>query len=345
MHPNAFAPAGRWIGGHRMTIYTWARPRRFPRLPPPESRYFDVAADARVLALCYWQNRPRTHPTVLALHGLEGSATAHYMQGVADKAYARGFNVVLLNQRNCGGTEHLSATLYHSGLTDDPRAVIEELEAVDGLDAIGVIGYSLGGNLALKLAGERERVPAALSAVAVVSPTMDLETCVRALEQPQNCLYQWNFVRNLKARMGRKRRLFPGRFDAPSLRGVRTVRQFDDLFTARFFGFGTAERYYREASSLRVVDRIGVPTLILSAADDPFVPPAQFDAPALRQNPNITVLITPAGGHCGYIEDPQDDDGYWAERTAVAFLERHVPAPLVAAGAPARAVFSLSASG
>jgi predicted alpha/beta-fold hydrolase len=283
-----------------MTIYTWARPRLFPRLPRPELRFFDVAADARVLALCYWQPGKRDAATLLALHGLEGSASAHYMQGLADKAWAAGMNVVLLNQRNCGGTEALSATLYHSGLTTDPRVVLAELIAVDGLDRFAVIGYSLGGNLALKLAGEWvDGAPGQLRAVCAVSPTMDLGCCVSALERRANSLYQWNFVRNLKNRMRRKARLMPDRFDVSRLHEVHSVRMFDDLYTAPHFGFGTADRYYFEASSLRVVDRIRVPTLIVSAADDPFVPSGQFDTPAIRNNPMISVRITEFGGHCG----------------------------------------------
>jgi predicted alpha/beta-fold hydrolase len=325
MHASDFTAAARWAGGHRMTIYTWARPRRFPRLPRPEPRYFDVAPNARVLALCYWQAERRCCPTLLALHGLEGSATAHYMQGIADKGYGSGMNMVLLNQRNCGGTEHLSETLYHSGLTQDPRFVLEELIALDGLDRLAVAGYSLGGNLALKLAGEYgPDAPPALRAVGVVSPTMDLAVCVDALERAANRVYEWNFVRNLKSRLRRKARHFPRRFDLSRLRHVRTVREFDDVYTAPHFGFGTAERYYREASSARVVERIAVPTLVLSAADDPFVPPEQFDLPALRDNPHVTVAVTSNGGHCGYLDEGTCDDGYWAERTLVGFAARHL---------------------
>jgi predicted alpha/beta-fold hydrolase len=321
MLAHHFTPALRWAGGHRMTLYTWARPRRFPRLPRPEPRYFDVASNARVLAWCYWQPTRHRAPTLVALHGLEGSAEAHYMQGLADKAFNAGMNAVLLNQRNCGGTEHLSETLYHSGLSDDPRFVLEELIEVDRLDRIAVAGYSLGGNLALKLAGEYGRsAPPALQAVSAVSPTMDLAACVLALERPGNTLYQWNFVRNLKARMRRKARHFPGRFDLSALRRIQTVREFDDAYTAPLFGFGTAERYYEAASSQRVVDRIAVPTLVLTAADDPFVPPEQFDAPGLRSNPHVTVIVTAAGGHCGYFGEPAgDDDGYWAEKTVIEF--------------------------
>ena len=138
------------------------------------------------------------------------------MRGLADKAFARGFNVVLLNQRNCGGTEELSEGLYHSGLTADADHVIREL-AAEGIDRVVVAGYSLGGNLALKLAGEYgDAPPPSLRAVCAVSPVMELAACVRALERRQNIVYQWNFVRGLKARMRRKGVSHPGRFRARS---------------------------------------------------------------------------------------------------------------------------------
>ena len=314
-------------GGHRMTLFTWGRPRVFARLPPPVPRYFDVASDARVLAHCHWQARPRLSPTLIALHGLEASSNAHYMRGLADKAFAAGFNVVLLNQRNCGNTEHLSRGLYHSGLSADPAAVIRELTVLDQLDAITVVGYSLGGNLALKLAGDygSETAPS-LCAVCAVSPTMDLARCVKALERPQNALYEWNFVRNLKRRMRRKARALPGRFDLDPLNSVQTVRGFDEAFTAPHHGFRDADDYYYRASSLREIDRINVPTLILSAEDDPFVPIDQFRERAVLDNLNIQVVATRHGGHCGYLAEATNGfDGYWAEQTTVEFATRHCP--------------------
>ena len=322
---NDFVPARHVAGGHRMTLFTWARPRAFPCLPALRRRYFDVAPDARVMAHCCWQPEPRRCPTILALHGLEGSSSAHYMRGLADKAFARGFNAVLLNQRNCGGTEHLSAGLYHSGLTADPQAVIRELIALDGLTSIVVIGYSLGGNVALKLAGDYGGdAPAAVRAVCTVSPTMDLARCVEALERAGNALYQWNFVRNLKRRMRRKARVAPGRFDLRALRGVRTVRAFDEAFTAPHHGFRDASDYYYRASSLRVVDRITLPTLVVSADDDPFVPAEQFREPPVTANPAVTVVVTGGGGHCGFFAAPTSRfDGYWAEAVAVTFATRH----------------------
>src|SRR5437867_2071238 len=210
----SFVPRPSLQSGHTMTIFSWGNPRYFPQLPVPTRRYFDVDHDARVVADCHWQLRPWTRPTLVALHGLNGSSEAPYMRGLAAKAFARGMNVVRLNQRNCGDTEHLSAGLFHSGLTADVKYVVEELMTVDGLPLIAIAGYSLGGNLALKLAGEYgDNAPRPLRAICAVSPIIEISQCVRALEQPANLLYQWNFVRDLKRRMRRKDRFRPGLFD------------------------------------------------------------------------------------------------------------------------------------
>jgi predicted alpha/beta-fold hydrolase len=316
--PTRFQP--RFAGGHVQTIYAWAKPRTFARLPPPVTRYFDVAPEARVLAHCHWHERPSGHPTLLLLHGLEGSSLAHYMSGMADKAWAAGWNVVRLNQRNCGDTEHLSRGLYHSGLTNDPLFVMRELSATEGISAWAVAGYSLGGNLTLKLAGELGDSFPGLKAVCAVSPTMDLAVCVAALERRSNLAYEFNFVRRLKARLRRKAALFPNDFSLAPLPRIWTVRQFDEAYTAPHHGFRDAADYYYRASALRVIDRIRVPALILSAEDDPFVPPHPFRDAAVAGNPSITTILTANGGHCAFIEHRNGEyDGYWAEREAVRF--------------------------
>lgn len=322
---DAYVPHPRLTNGHWMTLFTWGRPRHFPRLPTPTRRYFDVAAEARVLAHCHWQPVRHRHSTLIALHGLEGSSEAHYMRGLADKGVAAGMNVVLLNQRNCGGTEHLSAGLYHSGLTADPIAVIRELIDVDRLESIALTGYSLGGNLALKLAGDLGAdVPSQLRSVCAISPTLDLGRCVDALERRQNIAYQWNFVRNLKRRMRRKARVFPGRFSLNGLRRVRSVRAFDEAYTAPYHGFRDASDYYHRASALRVASCVEVPALVISAGDDPFVPPDQCLDASLVENAWITVVQTRHGGHCGFVSEPRPgDDGYWAERLAITFARQH----------------------
>lgn len=307
-----------------MTLYAWARPRAFPRLPPAENRHFDVEPGTRVLAHCHWQANRAGHPLLLALHGLEGSSAAHYMRGLADKAFARGFNVVLLNQRNCGGTEPLSTSLYHSGLTGDADYVIGELAAADGIREMVVAGYSLGGNLALKLAGDYgDAPPAPLRGVCAVSPVLELAACVDALERRQNAIYQWNFVRGLRARMRRKSLTHPDRFTIDGLRAVRTVRQFDEAYTAPHFGFKGATDYYHRASAMRVIDRIRVPALVITAEDDPFVPVAPFRHPSLTSNPHVELTVTRHGGHCGFVAaDGPGHDGYWAEQRIVEFAQR-----------------------
>jgi predicted alpha/beta-fold hydrolase len=252
------------------------------------------------------------------------------MAGMADKAWATGWNVVRLNQRNCGGTEHLSRGLYHSGLTHDPLTVMRELIERDGLPAFAVAGYSLGGNLALKLAGEfGDAAPSQLRAVCAVSPTMDLAICVKALERRANIPYQFNFVRNLKARMRRKAAAYPDTFPLDPLRRVWTVRQFDEAYTAPHHGFRDASDYYYRASAMRVLDRIRVPTLILTAANDPFVPIEPFTSDSVRSNPHVTVVVTRDGGHCAFLEAPSVGyDGYWAEREILRFATAHTGASI-----------------
>jgi predicted alpha/beta-fold hydrolase len=318
--------------GHLMTLYAWGKPRRFDRLPAPTDRLFDVTADTQVLAHCYWQPDRRAAPALLGLHGLEGSSRAHYMQGLADKAWAAGFNVVLLNQRNCGGTEHLGPGLYHSGLTGDASHVLRELAELDGIRRVIVAGYSLGGNLALKLAGDLgEAAPPQLRGVCAVSPVMELALCVDALERRPNVVYHWNFVRGLKARMRRKARCYPGRYSLAPLSRIRSVRHFDEVYTAPHFGFRDAADYYHRASAMRVIDRIRVPSLIITAEDDPFVPAGPFRETHVTDNPHIRVVITRHGGHCGFVSEPLNgDDGYWAETQILRFATERVAAESIA---------------
>lgn len=321
---SPFAPAWGLSNGHVMTIAAWASARRYPGLPPPEARLFQTTPDTQVLGHCHWQRDPTSRPTLVALHGLEGSSSGHYMRGLAHQAWMRGWNAVLLNHRNCGGTEHLTPTLYHSGLTDDAFGVINTL-AAEGLPDFGVVGYSLGGNLTMRLAGQfssdstRAHLP--IRAVAAVSPTIDLQTCTDAIELPINQLYEWNFLKDLRARLKRKIKLFPTVFDPRPLARVRTIREFDDAYTAPIAGFGTAANYYYQASALRLIDRVTVPALIIAAEDDPFVPAEQFRRPEVTTNPNVRVLLSAHGGHCGF----KSSSGYWAEATAVQFLAAFMP--------------------
>jgi predicted alpha/beta-fold hydrolase len=285
-------------------------------------RLFEVEPGTQVLAECHWQDNPREHPTLILLHGLEGSGTSNYMLGTAEKAWIAGFNAVRLNQRNCGGTENLTPTLYHSGLSGDIRGVILELIQSDRLPEIFASGFSMGGNLVLKMAGESgESAPPELRAIVAVAPAFDLAACADALSEPKNFIYEHHFVRGLKRRMRLKARLFPGTFPLDGLNAVRTVREFDEAMTARFCGFKNADDYYTRSSARRVIAGIRRPTLILTAQDDPFVPFAPFKDPAIPANQNITLVTPKHGGHCAFISHEGGEERFWAEARIIEFCK------------------------
>lgn len=302
-----------------MTIAAAFWRRRFPGLPAPVWRTFEVEAGSRVRAACHWQQHPSEHSTLVLLHGLEGSCDSGYILGTAEQAFAAGFNVVRLNQRNCGGTDDLTPTLYHSGLSGDIRTVLLELISKDGLSEVFAAGFSMGGNLVLKMAGEfGDAAPPEIRAFVAVAPALDLAACADALGAPSNFLYQHHFVTRLKRHIRLKARLFPERYPIDGLRGIRSVRDFDDVITARFCGFEGADDYYARSSALRVVANIRRPTLILTAKDDPFIPFASFGHPAIRNNPNINIIATEHGGHCAFISSDRENR-FWAEGQIVNY--------------------------
>jgi predicted alpha/beta-fold hydrolase len=318
--------AHRWLGNaHLMTLAGALLPRRTPGLPRAADRFFEVAPGTRLLARCHWQGEPPRYPTLALVHGLEGSSESAYMRGLGARAFAGSFNVLRINQRNCGGTEQLTATLYNSGLSADLRAVLFELIERDGLPQIFFAGYSMGGNLVLKMAGEFGAArPRELSGVCAVCPTLDLAPCVDAIARPGNRLYQWHFVRNLKSRMRRKAKLFPGEFALNGIGWVRTLREFDEAITAPHCGYRDAADYYERASALRVAARIGVPTLIVTSKDDPVVPFASFSRPELAGNPQIQIVATERGGHCSFISRSAGPERYWAEARVLEFCKERV---------------------
>ncbi len=312
---------------HVMTLAAAFWPRRFPRLPRPTERLFEVEPGTKLLAQCHWQPAPQRRPTLVLVHGLEGSSQSLYMLGIAEKAFAAGFNALRFNQRNCGGSERLTPTLYNSGLSGDYRAVLAELvdpSGRDALPAIFFVGYSMGGNLVMKMAGELGAdAPRQLRGVCAVNPGLDLAACADAVAWPQNFLYEWNFLRGLKQRLRYKARLFPGRHPLDGLARVRTLREFDDAITAPAFGYRDAADYYYRASALRVVGQIRVPTLIVTAQDDPFVPFGSFRDPAIAANAHITFVAPPHGGHCSFISRFAGEERFWAEARVVEFCREH----------------------
>ena len=314
----------RWLhGGHVQTIASFLMPRRF-QLPPPEERLIEVASGVQVLCHCHWQ-ADRTKPlTIIIVHGLEGSSESQYARGVTKKALAAGMNVIRYNQRNCGGTDALAPVLYHSGLSNDVAAVAQELIARDGISRLALVGFSMGGNLVLKLAGEwGSQRPPQFRAVAACCPSMDLAASADALHEPANRLYELYFLFNLRRRMMRKARLFPAHFDVGRMRGMRSLRDFDHQVTAYYCGFTGADDYYAKAAASNVVEKISVPALIVHAANDPFIRLQSETRQKIASNPNITFIETEDGGHCAFVGSRNgEDDGFWAETQIVNFLRR-----------------------
>ena len=316
-----FRPHNIFAGGHAQTLVSWAWPRRFRLRYPDQERVFEVGHNVRVLAHCRWQPEPKEHPTIVLWHGIEGSTSSIYMLAIAHKAFLAGFNIVRVNLRNCGGTEHLTPTLYHGGLSEDLRAVVSELVEVEGLPRLFLIGYSLGGNMVLKVTGEyADHPPPQVRAICAVSPSVDLLASNEALCRRSNWLYHRDFLRRLRKRIYTKQRLFPELYDISGLRKIRTLRAFDERYTAPAHGFKSAYDYYERASSLPLIARICVPTLIIHAEDDPFVPFASLKDPAVRDNPYILLVGTGRGGHVAFVAaKPVKEDRFWAENRAIEF--------------------------
>jgi uncharacterized protein len=274
-----------------------------------------------VLCHCFWQADRSAALTVVVVHGLEGSTDSNYMLGIAEKALAGGMNAVLMNQRTCGGTDHLAPTLYHSGRSGDMMAVVTHLIEKERLSAVALCGYSMGGNLVLKTAGEwGNSGPREFCAVAAVCPAMDLAPSADALHQPVNRLYEKYFLRKLKARLNKKARCFPGKYDVSLAQGVKSLRDFDDRVVAFYCGFEGASDYYARSAASNVVDRISVPAYILHARNDPFIRILPETRRKIAANPNITFVETEDGGHCSFIGERDRGDGHFAERTVIDFF-------------------------
>ncbi|MEO6806720.1 MAG: alpha/beta fold hydrolase [Edaphobacter sp.] len=333
-HAEEFNPR-RFLGnGHLQTIAGNYLPR-VNALPAPEPQLVEVSPAtanqiaSQVLCHCHWQPEEirAERPTAIIVHGLEGSSNSQYVVGNSNKLWRAGCNIVRMNMRNCGGTEALCSTLYHSALSGDVLAVMNFFVTKYALQSISLIGYSMGGNLVLKLAGELgTAAPQQLHSVIGVSPVVDLGPSADALHLPQNRLYEMKFLRALLRRFRRKAMLFPSAYDPNRATRIRSLRDFDERINALYAGYAGADDYYYRAAAARVLDRIAVPALILYAQDDPFIRLTTESREKIHANPHITFIETRHGGHCAFLAQPDASngyDGYWAEHTLLRFLLAH----------------------
>jgi len=335
-----FVPRRFLNNGHLMTLAGNFLPRHWS-LPDPEDFLVEVEGPIEgyeaygstyVLCHCHWQP-PEVRSerlTVVLIHGLEGSSNSQYVLSNSTRAWMAGCNVVRMNMRSCGGTDKFSPTIYHSGRSNDVACVVDEITAEHGLKAIALIGYSMGGNLVLKYAGEMgASAPPVLRAVVGISPLMDLAASSAALHEPQNRFYERHFLRSMIDRVRRKAELFPEiylPFYASGVsRRIQTMRDFDQQVVARFGGFADADDYYYSVASSRVASQLGVPTLIVHSLDDPFIRMLPETRQALMDNSYVNFIETHHGGHCAFLAPAAGYDGYWAEKTLLGFLLTTVP--------------------
>jgi predicted alpha/beta-fold hydrolase len=319
---DLFVPRTYLRNRHAMTLVGNFLPRK-NNLPKAEETLYRVEAETQVLCHCHWQADAERKPTVIIVHGLEGSSLSQYVIGNASKAWDAGMNIVRMNMRTCGGTLQLTPSLYHSGLSSDVGAVLRAVIEQKKVRQVGLIGYSMGGNMVLKLAGELgANAPAELKVVAAVSPAADLAASADAMHVGGNRIYEWKFLVSLMRTFERKRKLFPEIYKKVE-RWPGSIREFDDVVTARYCGFESAQDYYTRAAAARVIDKIALPTLVVHAADDPFIRLLPETRARILANPHITLLETTHGGHCAFLAESDEYDGRWAERQIMHFFRHH----------------------
>jgi hypothetical protein len=302
---------------HLLTIAAnfWRRAIDHTRFPAARKLY---TLDAKNTIVAF-EHQPAgvARGQIVLLHGLEGSAAAGYFASFTQAALERGFGVHRLNMRTCGGTEDHCETMYHSGLTSDPLFVIERI-AERKIGPVFLAGFSLGGNVALKLAGELGETELLAGIIAVSTP-IDLARCVRQIDRPANILYARRFLDRLRERVRRKSRISPEFYSEDRLDEVKTIWEFDDRFTAPLFGFGTAANYYATQSAQNFLHLIRAPTLVIAAKDDPLVPFEIYERDVFRTNPALTLLATEHGGHLGFLS--RTKPRFWLDGVALDWIE------------------------
>ena len=259
----------------------------------------------------------------IVLHGLEGDSGRGYMLGMVKALNRGGWDAAALNFRGCSGESNRQVRFYHSGDTGDLRTAISQLSIDGRYSEMALVGFSLGGNVVLKYLGEcGPNVPAVIRKAAAMSVPCDLTSTSHRLAEPANRMYMKRFLRLLRQKIRMKMAVMPGRLNDDGYERIRNFKDFDDRYTAPVHGFENAEDYWKKASSQPFLRQISVPTLLINAADDPFLTEPCFPVDEAKDNPFLLLEIPDHGGHVGFVTFNRSGE-YWSESRVVSFLNDH----------------------
>lgn len=317
-----FRPPPLLRGGHLQTLFGyWAR-RRLRWALPTEDLVVDLDGGVRLLLRASWQPEREERPSLVLVHGLGGDDRSTYSIATGRVAWERGWNVVRMNMRGAGESESLCARLYHAGVDTDLLAVLEAVAT--RTPRLAPVGFSLGANLVLLTLGRQAAlVPAGVFAAAAVSPPLDLAACADALGRAGNRLYERHYVRDLQRAYRRRQARLPELYATGRERGLRTIREYDDVITAYYGGFRDAADYYERSSAGPQLVRIDRPTLILAAEDDPMIPGESVARWPLPSSGLVRREMSRTGGHVGFVAPTSAPGRFWAAECVMEFLEAH----------------------
>ncbi len=329
---SRYSPAWWLPGPHSQTL--WGKLFRQQELQPTEIERWDTP-DGDFLDI-HRLNTSGASTRLVVLHGLEGTIRSHYAQALLSEARNRGWAADMLIFRSCGEHMNLTRRFYHSGDTSDLELVIGRILTEFPNQTLLLSGVSLGGNVLLKFLGEHgARLSPQIKAAAAVSVPFDLNRSSRFIDRGFSKVYQRHFMRSLKRKAAEKLARFPDLIDPKTLVELRTMYEFDNALTAPLHGFRDAEDYYQQSSSLSYLGRISLPTLLLSAVDDPFLPPEVLDdvRDAAKQNPELTLEFPAHGGHAGFIGGRNPfRPVYYMEQRVCDFLAEQITQTIALAG-------------
>lgn len=312
-----------WLASAQSQTLAGALLPRLRPLPAAEKLLIATEPGTRVLCHCHFQPTSTTDTALIVVHGLCGSSTSGHVVDITRHALAHGLHVVRMNMRNCGGTERLTPTLYHTNMPHDLAAVVTRVIRRARVRRVILAGYSAGGNLILNtLARWGADAPPELAAAVVVCPSIDIAHCVSLVDRAGNELYRRYFVAELMRLYRRKASLFRHPpYDPARLRGVRTLRDFDAAVTAPHEGFDDVDAFYAWVTSAPRLAQITVPALVIQALDDPVVQMLPETRASVLAHPALRLVETPVGGHCGFLELPsrRRRDGRWAAHQIARF--------------------------